>query len=179
MECLLPGITTPADPPDPRDIHELFVALIEGAYTVAGFAGPTAEGLALPLCLLASHFLGVRQITILGRSLQFRFPTCASTLSLTLRLADDQCAGHCCADETFAPATSTAGFSLALQSFVSVSHSQFAPSSADAPVLQILPNRSSRLMRPSHLTRPPPLWQVFLSLSNLLSRVPICNLPAD
>jgi len=77
MECLLPGATTPADPPDPRDIHELFVALIEGAYTLAG---PTAEGLAPPLCLLASRFLGVSQITIFERGIQFRFPICASTL---------------------------------------------------------------------------------------------------
>ena len=100
--------------------------------------------------------------------------------SLTaIGLADDQCAGHCCADETVAPAVSMAGLSLALQSFVSVSHLQFARRSADAPVLQILPNRSSRLMRLSHLTRPPSLRQVSLSLSNLFSRVPICNFQAD
>ena len=60
IECLLPGITTPVDPPDPRDIHELFVALIEGAYTFAGFRGPTAEGLAPPLCVPSSRWFGVR-----------------------------------------------------------------------------------------------------------------------
>jgi len=110
MECLLPGTTTPADPPDPRDIDELFVALMEGAYTLAG---PTAE--------------------------------------------DDQCAGHCCADETVAPAVSTAdsaepivtpdaavapdktavsaaGFSLALQSFLSGTCVSIEDNSPDAPL---------------------------------------------
>ena len=122
IECLLPGITTPVDPPDPRDIHELFVALIEGAYTFAGFGGPTAEGLAPPLCVLASRWFGVRQVTIFGRSLQFRFPICASTLigtamASTLIICRSQ-------SETVAPdktVASTTGFSLALQFCVSVS----------------------------------------------------------
>ena len=122
IECLLPGITTPVDPPDPRDIHELFVALIEGAYTFAGFGGPTAEGLAPPLCVPSSRWFGVRQVTIFGRSLQFRFPICASTLigtamASTLIICRSQ-------SETVAPdktVVSTTGFSLALQFGVSVS----------------------------------------------------------